>query len=70
MKAYWYCSFCKAVKSQVPAPANVECDDVEHCPDCRNNSLVWLRWTPRARRVTGPQPFLKRQPSAIAGGVR
>jgi hypothetical protein len=46
-KPYWYCSFCKSAKLQVPAPAPGNCDAVERCPDCRNNSLVWLEFTPR-----------------------
>ena len=60
-KPYWYCSFCKAAKFQVPAPAPGNRDAVERCPDCRNHSLVWLEFQHSPRRVATDQPFLKRQ---------
>lgn len=48
MKGHWYCSCCNDVKF-LPAPAG-ESTETERCPDCRNNSLVWVHHVAPRRR--------------------
>ncbi|MDD5139403.1 MAG: hypothetical protein PHY43_03965 [Verrucomicrobiales bacterium] len=55
----WYCSYCKR-DVKILAIVN-DADSVQRCPDCGNNSAVFLQYSPRPRRVTTPEPFLKRQ---------
>jgi len=57
----WYCSFCKRDVS-LPAPSN-RLVTVTQCPVCKNNSCVWLEYTPRQRKapVLAGEPFLKKQ---------
>jgi DNA-directed RNA polymerase subunit RPC12/RpoP len=61
----WHCSFCKRdVKFNT---IGTDADEVRRCPDCRNNSVVLLQFTPRPRRHTlrvSHSPFLKRQPQS------
>jgi hypothetical protein len=58
----WYCSFCKRdVKFNT---IGMDVDEVRRCPDCKNNSVVLLQFTPRRRRAPAPisEPFLKPLP--------
>ena len=70
---HWHCTFCQQPKPLTPPVTELEAStERKQCPTCKNNSCVWVEYTPRLPSVPVKESWVIYNPAhdLSAGGAK